>query len=84
MQNIGKVPAMELKDIFNIAAKTGDFPKVEIEKPLKHFSSNKGKIVQIRPDGVAVDFGGNWNPWFHAKPGKDKRCKYMADLKPTT
>lgn len=49
---------MDLQEVFKIAAKTGDFPYVKIEKPLKHFPSNKGQIKQIRPDGVAVDFGG--------------------------
>lgn len=74
---------MDLKEVFEIAAKTGEFPTVEVEKPFKHFTSTKGKIVQIKPNGVSVDFGGAYNVWFHSKIGKDKRSKYMYELKAT-
>ena len=73
---------MDLKEVFEIAAKTGDFPMVEIEKTLKHFPNTKGKIVEIKPSGVAVDFGGKWNKWFHVGSGNDKRSNYMSELKP--
>lgn len=77
-----KLEIMELNDVFRIAAETGDFPIVEISEPLKHFPNTKGRIVQIRPDGVAVDFGGKWDKWFHAQSGNDKRSNYMSELKP--
>lgn len=73
---------MTLKEVFELAAQLGDFPTVEIDKPIKHHPNKIGKINQIRPDGVSVDFGAGWNKWFHAKHADDKRSHYMNELKP--
>lgn len=71
---------MTLKDVFEEASKIGDFPMVKVETALKHFPSNIGKIVEIRKNGVGVDFGGKWNKWFWLTEGQDKRSHYMSEL----
>lgn len=72
---------MDLKDVFKKAAEIGDFPTVEISTPIRNHPNMKGKIKQIRPDGVAVNLGASWDKWFHLKDGDDKRSKYMSELK---
>lgn len=74
---------MNLKEVFEIAAKTGDFPTVEVSNPIPGHPNTKGKIVQIKPSGVSVDLGAGWNAWFWARDQQDKRCKQMSELKPT-
>ncbi len=69
---------MTIKD----ALKTGFNKKVETERKLhRSFPSNKGYIIKITPEGVGVNFGGNWNVWFWAKGGGDGRKSYMKELK---
>ena len=74
---------MDLKEVFLIAHKTGEFPVVEYTgDPMKHHVNRVGRITQIKPSGVAVDLGAGWDKWFHSEEGTDKRSKYMSDLKP--
>lgn len=64
----------------------GFFPSVKIDVTLRHCTSNFGKVVVIKdePDGFkgcAVRFEGmNWNTWFYANNGSDKRKHYISEL----
>ena len=72
---------MDFKELFQLAGKTGEFPFVEVDQPIRHFPNRKGQIKLIRPDGVAVDLGGGLHKWFYSEPSDDKRSHYMHELK---
>ena len=59
------------------AASTGIMPKVKRGDSIGTVTTikHKGKYK-----GCAVDFGYNWDDWFHAEKQNDKRSKYMAEL----
>lgn len=72
---------MDIKEIFEFAAKTGKFPHVIIESPIKYHPNLIGKVTKITENCVAVDFGGHWHVWFNCEDGIDKRKHYMYELK---
>lgn len=71
---------MTMPELIQRMHETGKWPEVQIDKKLNHMASNKGRVSQIKPTGVAVNFGGPYEPWFWALEGKDERRKYMKDL----
>lgn len=73
---------MTIEEVFELAAEAKGFPTVQIAKPIKHFPNTKGRIIQIRQDGVSVDLGGTWYKWFCAENEGDKRSHYMSELSP--
>lgn len=62
------------------ACSSGRMPEVETE------AGDKGTVVTIKNGdgyhGCAVRFWSfDYNTWFYAKDGSDRRCRYMKELK---
>ena len=73
---------MTIQEVLKAAAEEGIFPQVEIDKPVKHAKSNKGKVTTIRPTGVTVRFEGlGWDTWLWAEQKEDSRSRYVSELK---
>lgn len=72
---------MDLKELFIKAAEIGEFPKVRIDKPVRHSELTEGTVTQIRPTGIAVRFPDmNYDSWFWFDKQDDKRSKYTDCL----
>jgi hypothetical protein len=52
--------------------------------PIVYYNGNKGQVTTIKDNGrykgCAVNFGKNYDEWFHDVESEDKRSKYMKDL----
>ena len=74
---------MKIIDVLKKGAELGKFPKVEVDHDINHAKSRFGTITSIRHGGISVRVEGLWKDvWFFDNPdGKDKRIKYMHQLK---
>lgn len=76
---------MTLKEFFSVANELGFFPDVTIEKPVRHSSYTRGKIVEVNIRGVGVKFKDlDYTKWFAWKKENDNRSTYAEQLKLVT
>ena len=71
---------MTIKEVLIRAGELGEFPYVRIGTPIKNHPNTAGKIVEIKPHGIAVGLGAAWNKWFWSSASGDKRSTYMDEL----
>lgn len=73
---------MDLKTLFDECAKIGNFPEVEIEKPVRHSKRTRGRITAINIRGLEVKFPDlSYNTWFWWQHQNDKRSHYVSELR---
>jgi len=71
-----------IKDVLIRAGELQDFPYVKYvgEKKIRHHPNTIGQIKEIKPRGISVNLGLNYNKWFNAKESDDNRSTYMSQL----